>query len=196
MMTHKMVFATHNEHKLQEVRDMLQDTSFKLVGAGELNLPDVQETGLTFKDNALLKAYDAYKHTGLPALADDSGLCIQALNNEPGVFSHRFAQQHGGFPSVFKTINDLLAGQDRRAFFGCTMALVFDETEAYTFEGILNGRLLSDPRGESGFGYDPIFVPDGYDITLAQMSSVQKNSLSHRHKALCQVVDFLKTRQK
>lgn len=193
-MTHKLIFATHNAHKLEEVRQMLAGAPFTVVGAGELNIPDVDETGATFKENALLKAGAAYRHTGLPALADDSGLCIEALGNAPGVYSHRFANQHGGFPAVFEEINRQLEGKERKAFFGCTMALVFDDTESYTFEGIVRGTLLETPRGASGFGYDPIFVPDGYDKTLAQMGAEAKNKISHRYLALEQVKAFLKNR--
>lgn len=194
-MTHKLIFSTHNEHKLEEVRAMLKDTEFKVVSAGELNLPDVEETGETFKENALLKAFEAYRHTGIPAMADDSGLCIRGLNNEPGIYAHRYATKNGGFPAVFKVINDLLGETgDRSAYFQCTMALVFDDTEFYIFDGVLEGTIIKEPRGESGFGYDPIFVPTGFDQTLAEMGSEAKNKLSHRYKALVQVCSFLKKR--
>lgn len=193
-MTEKLIFATHNAHKLEEVRQMLKGTLFQVVSADELNLPDVEETGETFEDNALIKAYAAYIHTGLPALADDSGLCIEALDNAPGVYSHRFAEQHGGFPAVFEEINRQLVGKERRAFFQCTMALVFDKKQMYTFDGQVNGVLLDKARGDNGFGYDPIFMPDGHDKTLAEMGAEAKNKISHRHLALEEVKYFLQNR--
>lgn len=187
----KMIFATHNAHKLEEVRTMLEPLGVKVLGAGDVHLPDVEETGETFKDNALLKAYDAYKHLSVPVLAEDAGLCISALNDEPGVYTKRYAEQNGGFPKVFDVVTKRLAGKDTSARFVCTMALVVSETEAHVFEGVLEGHLVDTPRGNNGFGYDPIFVPTGYDRTLAEMSSDEKNSLSHRFKALQKVVSHL-----
>lgn len=193
-MTHKLVFATHNAHKLEEVRHMLAGVSVELVGAGEVGAPDVEETGQTFAQNALIKALAAYRYTGMPALADDSGLCIEALGNAPGVYSHRFASQHGDFPAVFDEINRQLAGKTREAFFECVMAVVFSEEESYVFRGVVRGTLIENPRGADGFGYDPIFVPNGYTETLAQMGAEAKNKISHRYLALKQVQEFLKNR--
>ena len=188
----KIIFATHNEHKLIEVRAILEPLGYKVLSAGDLNLPDVEETGETFKDNALLKAYEGYKHTSLPVLAEDTGLCIRALNGEPGVYTKRYAEQHGGFPKVFDVLAERMKDNpDKSAYFNCTMALVIDETQAEVFEGIFEGDILPAPRGEKGFGYDPVFVPKGYDKTVAELSEDEKNTISHRALALKKVAEFL-----
>lgn len=191
----KIVFATHNEHKLDEVRTMLEPLGYKVLGAGDLNLPDIEETGNTFKENALLKAYEAYKYTSLPVLAEDTGLCIRALDNAPGIYTKRYAEKNGGFPKVFEKLAECLANAtDRSAYFNCTMALVVDETQAEVFEGIFEGEIIDTPRGENGFGYDPVFVPKGYDKTVAQLTDSEKNTISHRYLALQKVVEYLKKR--
>lgn len=188
----KIIFATHNEHKLVEVRAILEPLGYKVLSAGDLNLPDVEETGETFKDNALLKAYEGYKHTSLPVLAEDTGLCIRALNGEPGVYTKRYAEQHGGFPKVFDVLAERMKDNpDKSAYFNCTMALVIDETQAEVFEGIFEGDILPAPRGKKGFGYDPVFVPKGYDKTVAELSEDEKNTISHRALALKKVAAFL-----
>ena len=188
----KIIFATHNEHKLIEVRAILEPLGYKVLSAGDLNLPDVEETGETFKDNALLKAYEGYKHTSLPVLAEDTGLCIRALDGEPGVYTKRYAEQHGGFPKVFDVLAERMKDNtDKSAYFNCTMALVVDETRAEVFEGIFEGDILPAPRGEKGFGYDPVFVPKGYDKTVAELTEDEKNTISHRALALKKVAEFL-----
>lgn len=188
----KIIFATHNEHKLTEVRAILEPLGYKVLSAGDLNLPDVEETGTTFKDNALLKAYEGYKHTSVPVLAEDTGLCIRALNGEPGVYTKRYAEQHGGFPKVFDVLAERMKDNpDKSAYFNCTMALVIDETRAEVFEGIFEGTILPSPQGNNGFGYDPVFVPNGYDKTVAELSDDEKNTISHRALALKKVADFL-----
>ena len=192
----KIIFATHNEHKLVEVRAILEPLGYKVLSAGDLNLPDVEETGETFKDNALLKAYEGYKHTSLPVLAEDTGLCIRALNGEPGVYTKRYAEQHGGFPKVFDVLAERMKDNpDKSAYFNCTMALVIDETQAEVFEGIFEGDILPAPRGKKGFGYDPVFVPKGYDKTVAELSEDEKNTISHRALALKKVAAFLDTNE-
>lgn len=192
----KIIFATHNEHKLIEVRAILEPLGYKVLSAGDLNLPDVEETGKTFKDNALLKAYEGYKHTSLPVLAEDTGLCIRALNGEPGVYTKRYAEQHGGFPKVFDVLAERMKDNpDKSAYFNCTMALVIDETQAEVFEGIFEGDILPAPRGEKGFGYDPVFVPKGYDKAVAELSENEKNTISHRALALQKVAAFLDTNE-
>ena len=188
----KIIFATHNEHKLIEVRAILEPLGYKVLSAGDLNLPDVEETGKTFKDNALLKAHEGYKHTSLPVLAEDTGLCIRALDGEPGIYTKRYAEQHGGFPKVFDVLAERMKDNpDKSAYFNCTMALVIDETRAEVFEGIFEGDILPVPRGEKGFGYDPVFVPKGYSKTVAELSEDEKNTISHRALALKKVAEFL-----
>lgn len=192
----KIIFATHNEHKLIEVQAILEPLGYKVLSAGDLNLPDVEETGETFKDNALLKAYAGYKHTSLPVLAEDTGLCIHALDGEPGVYTKRYAEQHGGFPKVFDVLAERMKDNpDKSAYFNCTMALVIDETRAEVFEGIFEGDILPVPRGEKGFGYDPVFMPKGYSKTVAELSEDEKNTISHRALALKKVAEFLENNQ-
>ncbi len=189
----KIVFATHNEGKLREVRQILEPLNIEVLGASDLDLPDVPETGETFKENALLKATAIHRLTGLPTLADDSGLCINALNGQPGLFSARFAKQHGGFPAVFDKLNEMLAEEiDRSAYFICVMALVSGADKEHVFVGHVDGTILHEPHGVHGFGYDPVFQPDGYAETMAVLGDDVKNKISHRAKALEQLFGFLK----
>ena len=125
-------------------------------------------------------------------LAEDPGLCIRALNGEPGVYTKRYAEQHGGFPKVFDVLAERMKDNpDKSSYFNCTMALVVDETQAEVFEGIFEGDILPAPRGKKGFGYDPVFVPKGYDKTVAELSEDEKNTISHRALALKKVAAFL-----
>lgn len=189
----KILLATHNAHKLGEVRAILSRAAVEVIGAGEVGLPDTEETGATFEENALLKARAGFLRTGLPTLADDSGLCIRALNDAPGVHTARFAQQHGGYPAVFDVIQKMLGdAPDRRAFFKCCLALI-TEKEQHLFIGEAHGRISRHPRGDRLFGYDPIFVPDGYHQTFAELDESIKNSISHRARALEKLVSFLRS---
>ncbi len=188
------VFASHNKHKLMEAEAILSPLGISLKSADEAGVPDIEETGTTFAENALLKARHAFRVTGLPSLADDSGLCVLALNDAPGLHSARFAALHGGYPAVFDELNRLLGQQaDRRACFKCTMALVWGEGPAFEkiFEGRIDGTLAHKAQGFCGFGYDPLFVPEGADRTLALFSEDEKNKISHRFQALEKLVDFL-----
>lgn len=192
----ELVFATHNAHKLSEVRAMLEPIGIKVIGAADMDLPDVEETGTTFIQNALLKARAGYQAIHKPVLAEDTGLCIRALNNEPGVYTKRYAEKNGGFPAVFQVLSNRLQDKaDRSAYFCCTMALVSDDGEQ-VFEGIFEGDIIDEPCGTNGFGYDPVFVPKGYDKTVAELPDTQKNKISHRYLALKQVVEYLKSTQK
>lgn len=195
----QIIFASHNQHKIREVQAILTPLGIHVSGANEANIPDIEETGTTFAENALLKAKHAYQITGLPALSDDSGLCICALNNEPGLFSARYATQNGGYPAVFDVINQRLSDQsDKRAFFFCQMALVWgpSKNESALFSGQINGIITDQPKGLKGFGYDPIFIPDGFSEPIATLPTGVKNTLSHRAKALSAVFDFLKNNLK
>lgn len=189
----KFIFASHNPHKLEEVQRILLPLHIQVIDSKTAQLPDVEETGTTFAENAILKAVAGFKKTGLPVLADDSGLCISALNDAPGVFSARFAAKYGGYPAVFDVLNQKLKDNpNRKAHYVCIMALALSESEIYTFEGQLQGQLALTPQGINGFGYDPIFIPDGYDETLGCISATEKNKISHRAKALQKLFDFLK----
>ncbi len=181
----KILIATHNPNKLKEFRTLLTPFGFDVVSASDVCLPDVEETGTTFSENSLLKARFGFAQTGLPTIADDSGLCIHALDNAPGLFSARFAAKHGGYPAVFMTLWDQLSGQgNKSAHFHCAIAYV-DETGDHVFEGDVFGT-IADTADDSldKFGYDPIFMPDGYDKTFGALPAEVKNQISHRARAL------------
>jgi XTP/dITP diphosphohydrolase len=185
----KLVLATANPHKLAELTRILaaDHVAVDLVSLSEFpGAPDVAETGATFADNALLKARAVAAFTGLPAVADDSGLCCDALNGMPGVLSARWSGRHGSDAENLR----LLLGQledvpdDRRgAHFSCVAALVLPSGGETVSEGTLRGRLIREPRGAGGFGYDPIFVPDGDQRTTAELSGAEKDAISHRGRA-------------
>lgn len=191
----KIVLATHNPHKLEEVRSILNKIGIDVVSGDELGLKDVEETGRTFEENALLKAKMAFKQLGIPVLADDSGLCINALQGKPGLYSARFAKEHGGYPAVFDEIWRLMEkSQDRSAYFICTMALVAGNTaqDEHIFTGKMLGKIDTKATGTHLFGYDPIFIPDGYEQSCGVLDIEIKNKISHRAKALEKLVQFLK----
>jgi XTP/dITP diphosphohydrolase len=186
----RLVLATFNKGKLVELTRILQGgrVAVDLVGLDEFpGAPDVRETGATFADNALLKARAIAEFTGLPAVADDSGLCVDALNGMPGVLSARWSGRHGDDEANLRLVLGQLADvlDDRRgAQFACTAALVLPTGREHLSEGIMRGRLIHEPRGENGFGYDPIFVAEGSGQTNAELSADAKDRISHRGKAL------------
>ena len=189
-MTSRLVLATRNPAKLAELRRILEAGRVP-VGVGDLGeypgMPEVAETGLTFEENALLKARAVAAFTGLPAVADDSGLCVDALNGMPGVLSARWAGKHGDDEAnlwlVLGQMSDVPAGR-RGAHFTCAAALVLPSGAEQVTEGVLDGSLTREPRGSNGFGYDPIFVPAGRELTTAQLSAEEKDKISHRGRAL------------
>lgn len=187
----KLVIATRNPGKIVEFRRILNELSdgaVELMGTDEFpNLVDVEETGTTFAENALLKARYTAKATGLPAIADDSGLCVDALDGNPGLFSARWAGVHGNDKAnVAKVLDELaeVADAKRGAHFICVAALVMPDGREALAEGFFHGRILRAPVGENGFGYDPIFSPHGMSISSAQMNAEEKDAISHRGKSL------------
>ena len=190
-MSRKLLLATRNEGKVVEFRrilDALAPGEIELVGLDQFpDLHDVDETGTTFQENALLKAREMSEATGLPAIADDSGLCVDALNGDPGIFSARWAGKHGddraNLEKVLEQLKDVPDSQ-RSAYFTCVAALYLPNGSTHCEEGRFHGWILHSPVGENGFGYDPIFRPDGLTISSAQMSAEDKDSMSHRGKAL------------
>jgi XTP/dITP diphosphohydrolase len=186
----RIILATRNPGKLAELRRILAaaGVSAAVTDLGDApGMPEVAETGRTFAENALLKARAVTAFTGLPAVADDSGLCVDALNGMPGVLSARWSGRHGDDEAnlrlVLGQIADVSAGE-RGAHFACAAALVLPSGEGRVTEGTVYGQLAGSPRGSNGFGYDPIFVPDGFELTTAQMSPDEKDKISHRGKAL------------
>lgn len=190
-MTVRLLLASRNKGKLVELRRILDaalgEHSVELVGLDEVtHYPEAPETGLTFADNALDKAREGVRHTGLPTVADDSGLAVDALNGMPGVFSARWAGRHGDDLANLRLLLGQLsdvADEHRGASFVCAAALVLPDGREYVVEGRVTGSLIGEPRGENGFGYDPIFVPEGEIRTTAELSSEEKDAISHRGKA-------------
>jgi XTP/dITP diphosphohydrolase len=197
-MTQKLVIASRNDHKIQEMRRILEQVGLdiELVGTAEFpDLPDVEETGSTFAANAMLKARAVSEFTGLPAVGDDSGLCVDALNGMPGILSARWSGTHGNDQANLALLLAQISQvpTDRRgASFICAAAYVHPDGTEFVVEGQMSGTLIDAPVGTNGFGYDPIFVPQGHQITSAQMSAELKDSISHRGKALTALVDQLK----
>ncbi|HEX3610299.1 MAG TPA: RdgB/HAM1 family non-canonical purine NTP pyrophosphatase [Sporichthyaceae bacterium] len=189
-MTGTLVLATRNAAKLVELNRILAEAALspRLCGVDEFTgVPEVAETGATFAQNAALKAVAVAAATGLPAVADDSGLCVDALNGMPGIFSARWAGKHGADDAnldlVLAQISDI-PDERRGAHFACAAALALPGGVVEVVEGRIFGRLLRARRGEQGFGYDPIFLPGGHDRTTAEMSAVEKDAISHRGQAL------------
>ncbi|HET9899412.1 MAG TPA: RdgB/HAM1 family non-canonical purine NTP pyrophosphatase [Streptosporangiaceae bacterium] len=186
----KLVLASANPGKLIELKRILKasDVPVAIVGLDQFpGAPDVAETGATFAENALLKAHAIAEFTGLPAVADDSGICAEALNGMPGVLSARWSGRHGDDAANLALLLAQLADvpEERRgAFFAAAAALVVPSGQEVVSEGTLHGRLISEPRGTNGFGYDPIFVPEGESRTTAELSPAAKDAISHRGRAL------------
>jgi len=187
-----ILIATHNAHKLNEFRLLLGPLGYHVLGADDIGLPDIEETGTTFRENSALKATAAAKFANMMAVADDSGLCVHALNNEPGIYSARYAAANGGYPAVFDVLLKRLK-DDFSAHFNCCLCLVRPNEEPLFFEGQVYGQLTADVETtHSSFGFDPIFRPDGYDHTFGGLPKEIKNKISHRARALAQLVEYLK----
>ncbi len=187
----QLIFATHNKNKLKEVKSLMPNT-ISLLSLDDINLiNEIEETSTTIEGNALLKAQTIYKQTGINCFADDTGLLVDALNGAPGVYSARYAgEQKNDEDNMRKLLLDLLDKETRNAHFKSVMALIIDGKE-YLFEGIINGKIISEKIGTNGFGYDPIFVPNGYTETFAQLNSETKNAISHRGIALNKLINFI-----
>nr|WP_196242421.1 RdgB/HAM1 family non-canonical purine NTP pyrophosphatase [Azospirillum oleiclasticum] len=184
-----MVIATHNPGKLREIAELLGAWVPAIQSAGELGLPEPEETGDTFIANAELKARAAAA-AGHIALADDSGLAVTALGGDPGIYSARWAGPGKDFTAAMRRVEDGLAGRaDRSAHFVCALSLAWPDGHVETVEGRCDGTLVWPPRGDKGFGYDPIFVPEGFDITFGEMDPAAKHAMSHRADAFRQLVE-------
>jgi XTP/dITP diphosphohydrolase len=191
----KLVVASHNPGKVVEIGDLLAPFQLQAVSAGALGLAEPEETETTFIGNALLKARAAALASGLPALADDSGLEVRALNGDPGVYSARWAGPGKDFSLAMQKVETALAeagGADRAARFVCVLAVALPEGGEETFEGEALGEIVWPPRGGNGFGYDPIFRPLGYNLTFAEMAPAYKHTISHRAEAFAKLVAALK----
>jgi XTP/dITP diphosphohydrolase len=185
----KLVVATHNPGKARELAEILENR-FQLVTAGELGLSEPEETETTFVGNALLKARAAADASGLPALADDSGLSVAALDGAPGVYSARWAGPGRDFAAAMKKVEERLEAtesEDPAAWFTCALALAWPQGPAVVVEGRIDGTLTFPPRGTRGFGYDPIFVPEGLDLTFGELEPARKDAMSHRARAFAKL---------
>lgn len=196
----KLVIATHNAGKLAEIRDLIGPFGFEVVSAGDLGLPEPVEDGTSFEDNARIKAVAAMQATGLPALADDSGLCVEALDGAPGIHTADWADTGDGsrdFAMAMRTVEEKLQAKgattpdQRRAAFVATLCVAWPDGATAFFRGEAPGHLVWPPRGDLGFGYDPVFMPDGHDRTFGEMTAEEKHgwtpgqakALSHRARA-------------
>lgn len=185
----KLVIASHNPGKVREIADLLRPFGVEVVSAGDLDLPEPEETEDTFIGNALLKANAAAKASGLPALSDDSGLAVNALDGAPGIYSARWAGPEKDFMVAMKLVEELMRGtEDRSAKFVCALALAWPDGHTEVFEGTVAGDITWPPAGEKGFGYDPIFIAEGETITFAEMEPERKHAMSHRADAFRQLV--------
>ena len=189
-----LIIASHNPGKVSEIAELIKPFGLRAISADSLGLEEPPETGITFQENAELKAKIASKSSGKPALADDSGLCINLLGGDPGIYSARWAGPTKDFSIAMGRVKKAIidSGQNpggQSAKFVCALSLCWDDGYYETFTGEINGELTFPPRGALGFGYDPIFVPKGFDITFGEMEPKKKHDMSHRAKAFRQLID-------
>lgn len=189
----EIVFASQNAKKTEEMQRLLAP-DYKVLNLADIGCyDDIPETGTTFSENAALKTTYILKHFGLDGFADDSGLEVEALNGEPGIYSARYSGERGDAKNLMFLLEKMNGLKDRRANFTCAVSLQFN-SQAYIFEGKVFGTLLEAPRGAGGFGYDPIFIPDGYTQTFSEMPLSEKNKISHRAIAVAKLMAFLKAK--
>lgn len=194
MMKRKLVFATNNAHKLEEVAAILGD-QVELLSLNDIGCQtDIPETAETLEGNALLKSSYIYKNYHLDCFADDTGLEVEALNGAPGVYSARYAggEGHDAQANMLKLLHELDGKENRKAQFRTAISLILDGKE-YLFEGVIKGEIIKEKRGDSGFGYDPIFKPEGHDRTFAELGNDIKNQISHRALAVQKLCEFLQS---
>ena len=198
----RLVLASHNKGKLAEFQELFEPFGLELISAGELDLPEPEETGTTFAENARIKAHAAAQGSGLIALSDDSGLCVDALGGDPGVYTANWAGPNKDFAHGMKRVEDALQAANatspsqRKAHFIATLCLAHPDGRDWLFEGRVDGIIVDPPRGDRGHGFDPVFMPAGYDITFGQMPAEMKHSwsrgqtgLSHRARAFAKFVE-------
>ncbi|HJO94229.1 MAG TPA: XTP/dITP diphosphatase [Victivallales bacterium] len=194
MSSKKLLIASNNLHKIKELAQILKYTGLDVISPKEIGgIPEVDETGTTFEENATLKAVETAKFSNMHVFADDSGLEVEALNNNPGVYSARYAGPDATDLDRIKKLLGKLSGiKNRKARFVCVIAISSPNGEVKTFRGEITGTIIDETRGSNGFGYDPVFLPDGYDKTFAELDSNIKNRISHRANALSKAITELK----
>ena len=194
----EIVIASHNEGKVKEIRSLLKPLGFKIYSAKKFKINEPIENGKTFSENSLIKSRNASLKSGIPAIADDSGLCVLSLNNDPGIYSARWAGKSKNFDNAMKKIekkmikNKLFNKSSRRAFFCCALSIYFPNNDFRIFEGKKYGHIQFPASGINGFGYDPIFIPKGYKKTFGEMNFKYKERISHRSIAFKKMKRFLK----
>ena len=186
-----IMIATGNSNKVREYREMLEPLGYKVHDLSEIEHKEAEETGTTFAENALIKAENVYRQSGMMTIADDSGLSITALNGEPGIYSARYLEGHDYDYKNATLIKRLENAEDRSAWFTCAIAFIDHLGESHVFEGIMRGTIAYKPAGTNGFGYDPIFLVNGGDRTSAEMSPEEKNAVSHRGQATRMLLKYL-----
>ena len=197
-MSQKFVIATNNPHKVVEFKKILEPLGISCFSLKEMGIEcDAEENGVTFAENAKIKAQAVYDICGLPSVADDSGICVDALGGEPGVYSARYGGEgYDDEGRMFLLLKNMEGKENRAAHFTSAICCVYDDQTIIEAEGYIFGQLTREPRGAHGFGYDPIFLPDGYDQTTAEMEGEEKNAISHRGNALRAFVEKLKENKK
>ncbi len=189
----QLIFASHNPGKIAEIKELLAPYGIEVLSAADAGLPDVEETGRTFEENAYIKARAAAQAKHIPCIADDSGLCVDAIGGKPGVYTARYAPNRNfdlGMDKLLKELNDTNP-QNRAAHFSCVIVIAYPDGAYKAFEGRIDGNIATQKTGEAGFGYDPIFIPTGYTRSFAEFSSEEKNKISHRGRALQKFIDFI-----
>ena len=188
----RLVVASHNPGKVREIADLIAPFDIEAISAASLGLAEPEEPEPTFTGNALIKAHAAAKASNLPALSDDSGLCVDALGGDPGVLSARWAGHTKDFTLAMRLVHERLEAaraKNRKAHFVCALAIAWPDGHAEVFEGKVHGHLVWPARGTKGFGYDPIFIPEGHDITFGEMDPAKKHAMSHRARAFAKFVE-------
>ena len=186
----EIVLATSNEHKVREINDIVTSMNLSLTFVLPPKDFDPEENGTNFEENSYIKAYEAWKLTKTWVLADDSGLCIDSLDGKPGIYSARYAQTPA--KRIDRVLSEMSNKENRKGHFACAMTLINPEGKVeYAYKGVCEGKIIEKSLGTNGFGYDPIFVPDGYSQTIAELSEEEKNKISHRSKALTKVLEYI-----
>ena len=188
----KIIFFSHNKNKIKEIKKLFESTEINILTLNDFpNIAAPKETGSTFEENANIKSSYGYKKTKLPCFADDSGICINALDDFPGIKSKRFLKENDDHKKTFKyIINKTKELSNFDAYFQTSVSLTF-ENKSIFFKGVVRGKISSEPRGRYGFDYDPIFIPEGYEETFAEISLEEKNKISHRARAINKLKEFL-----
>ncbi len=190
----KLIFASHNKGKIEEIKDILSPLGIKVLSGEDIELPDVEETGKTFEENAYIKALAAAKEVNIPCIADDSGLCVDAIGGKPGVYTARYAPNRDFDKGMDKLLDELknTNSNNRAAHFSCVIVLAYPDGNYKSFEGRVDGSIATQKSGSAGFGYDPIFIPTGFNRSFAEFNNIEKNKISHRGRALQKFIDYLK----